>query len=133
MFTKLKFSRRQIKNYFASASRDMKIAWASAVPEVIFKFSYDSLIKLAIAVCAGNGLRVKSRAGHHAGLLRKLSEFLNDQDIEVVGNKMRRQRNLDLYGGGILISKKEASEYREWLKNIFIKVEDNLNKNSKLF
>ena len=133
MFETFKFSDNQIKKYFSSARQDFKIAGDSSVPEVIFKFCYDSLLKIAIAMCAKNGLRVKSRAGHHAELLEKLTEFLGDQDIFAVGNEMRKKRNFDLYAGGILISKKEALEYREWLRGIFIKIEDNLNINLKLF
>jgi len=123
MFEKFNFSPRQINNYFNAASRDLKIASDSVIPEVIFKFSYDGLIKLAVAVCAKNGLRVKARAGHHIELLEKLSKFIGSKDVESVGNEMRRKRNLDLYGGGVLISEKEAREYIKWLKEIFIKAE----------
>lgn len=123
MFEKFNFTLRQIDNYYKAASRDFKIASSSLIPEVIFKFSYDSLIKLAIAVCAKNGLRVKARAGHHIELLKKLAEFMDDKSVFKVGDKMRRKRNLDLYGGGILMSAKEAEEYRNWLKTIFVKAE----------
>jgi len=133
MFEEFNFSARQINNYFSAASRDFKIAGDSSVPEIIFRFSYDALIKLAISVCAKNGLKVKSRAGHHIELLKKLSEFIDDKEIKTIGNKMRRKRNLDLYGGGILMSEKEAGEYREWLKAIFIKAEAYLSVNLKLF
>lgn len=126
MFEKFIFSSRQVKNYFKSAGNDLRIASESAIPEIIFKFAYDSLIKLAIAGCAKNGLRVKSRAGHHIELLQKLSEFIESKDVEKVGNQMRRKRNLDLYGGGILISEKEAAEYKDWLKVIFKKTEENI-------
>ncbi|MCK4553450.1 hypothetical protein KAU19_00615 [Candidatus Parcubacteria bacterium] len=86
-----------MKNYYNSAIRDLKIALASNVPEVIFKFCYDSLIKLAIVVCARNNLRVKSRQGHHIELLKKLSEILGNEDINIIGNEMRSKRNFDLY------------------------------------
>ncbi len=121
MFEKFKFSQKQVNNYFRSAARDFKIASVSEIPEVIFKFSYDALIKVAIAVCAKNNLRVKARQGHHIELLQKIAEFLKDTDIDAIGNRMRKKRNTDLYDGGILISKKEAEGYRDWLKEIFIK------------
>ncbi|MDO8592247.1 MAG: hypothetical protein Q7R92_00570 [bacterium] len=133
MFEEFNFSARQINNYFNAASRDFKIAADAAVPEVIFKFSYDALIKLAITVCAKNGLRIKARAGHHIELLKKLSEIIGDSEVETVGNIMRGKRNYDLYGGGVLISEKEAEGYRDWLKNIFIKAEDYLDENLRLF
>jgi len=123
MFEKFIFSQRQINNYFKSAGKGLKIASDSAVPEVVFMFVYDSLIKIAIAVCAKNGLRVKSRAGHHIELLEKLAEFMDDKSIEKIGNQMRRKRNLDLYGGGVIISGKEAAEYKNWLKTVFSKAE----------
>jgi hypothetical protein len=123
MFEKFNFSQRQIKKYYRSAIRDLKIAINSRIPEVIFRFSYDALIKLAITICAKNNLRVKARKGHHIELIRKLSFFLKDLEIEVLANDMRAKRNMDLYEGGILISDKEAKEYLEWVKKIFQKAE----------
>jgi len=123
MFEKFNFSQKQIKRYYQSALRDLKIALNSKVPEVIFRFSYDALIKLAIAVCAKNNLRVKARKGHHIKLIEKLTLYLKDPEIEVLANEMRSKRNRDLYEGGILISEKEAKEYLEWVKKIFQKAE----------
>jgi hypothetical protein len=89
---------------------------------VMFRFSYDGLIKLAIAVCAANGLRAKSTAGHHYDLIEKLSVYLNDVNIKVIGNRMRDKRNRDLYDGGIVISEKDANEYLTWIINISVVV-----------
>ena len=133
MFEKQKFTDRQIKQYFNSALRDFKIANNSEVPEVIFKFSYDSLLKIAITICAKNSLRAKSRAGHHIELLRKLAEYLGDKDIVIVGNEMRKKRNFDLYSGGVLISEKEALDYKRQLKKVVTQAEKYLSTNQKLF
>jgi len=133
MFKKQEFTDRQIENYFKSAFRDYKIARDSDTPEIVFKFSYDSLLKIAIAICAKNNLRVKSRVGHHIDLVKKLSEYLEDDDIYIVGNEMRKKRNFDLYSGGVLITKKEALSYKEWLKKIVLQAEEYLNKEQKLF
>jgi len=38
-----------------------------------------------------------------------------------MGNEMRKKRNFDLYSGGVLVSKKEALNYKEWLKKLFRK------------
>lgn len=133
MFREQEFTDRQIENYFKSAIKDYKIVHDSDIPEIVFKFSYDSLLKIAIAVCAKNNLRVKSRIGHHIDLVKKLSEYLGDEDIFTVGNEMRKKRNFDLYGGGVLITKKEASNYKEWLKKIILQAEEYLNKEQKLF
>lgn len=133
MFEKFRFSQKQIDIYFRSATRDFKIASNSVIPEVVFKFCYDALIKLAIAICAKNNLRIKARQGHHIELLGKLAVFLEDKDIEIIGNKMRSKRNLDLYGGGVFISNKEAEEYRNWLKKLFKQTDAYLNKEKRLF
>ena len=123
MFEHFKFSRKQIERYRQSAKRDLKIASDSNVPEVSFRFSYDALLKLSIALCAEKGLRVKSKRGHHIELIRKLAFFLNDAEIEILANEMRAKRNWDLYGGGALISAKEARSYVKWTKHIFQKAE----------
>lgn len=132
MFEKFQFSERQIKNYHRSAARDFKIARDSDIPEVVFKFCYDVLIKTAIAVSAKNGLRVKARQGHHIELLRKLSECLKNPDIEAIGNEMRSKRNLDLYGGGTLITEKETGEYKAWITQVFVQAEKYLYGREKL-
>ncbi|MDI6777742.1 MAG: hypothetical protein QMD77_00965 [Patescibacteria group bacterium] len=123
MFEKFRFSRKQIERYHKSAKRDMKIAAEAGVPEVRFRFCYDALLKLAMAVCAENGLRVKSRRGHHIELIKKLAFFLKDSEIEILADEMRSKRNWDLYGGGIVISQKEAKGYLDWTKKVFLKAE----------
>ncbi len=133
MFEKQIFTNRQIEKYFNSALRDFKIAINSDVPEIIFKFCYDSLLKIAITICAKNNLRIKSRAGHHIKLLKKLSEYLNNEDIFIMSDGMRKKRNFDLYSGGVLISEKEALDYRKRLKKIVAQAEDYLSANQKLF
>ena len=123
MFEHFKFTRQQVEKYYKSAVRDFKIAAASGITEVAFRFCYDALLKLAIAVCAKKGLRVKSRRGHHVELINKLAFFLKDNEIELLANEMRSKRNWDLYGGGVIISQKEASEYLKWTKSIFQKTD----------
>jgi len=41
---------------------------------------------------------------------------------------MRTKRNWNLYGGGILISAKEAKDYLKWTRAIFQKVENYFQK-----
>lgn len=133
MFEKFNFTSRQIKNYYNSALRDYKISLESEIPEVIFRFCYDSLLKFAIALCAQNGLRVKAHKGHHVELLKKMSDILKDEDVLLWGSEMRSKRNLDLYGGGVLISHKDAKEYLIWMKQVLDKVEIYFAKTDKLF
>jgi len=127
MFEKFHFSRKQIEKYHSSAKRDLKIASEASVSEVRFRFCYDALLKLAITVCAENGLRVKSRRGHHIELIKKLAFFLNDSEVEILADEMRSKRNWDLYGGGIIISSKEADAYLSWVKKIFHRAESLVN------
>jgi hypothetical protein len=133
MFEKFNFTANQMAKYFSSAKRDLKIAKDSIITEVAFRFAYDSLLKLAITVCAKNNLRVKARQGHHAELIAKLAELLNDNDIEVIANEMRSKRNWDLYGGGAIITDKETKEYLQWIADIFSKADDVLNHNKLKF
>jgi hypothetical protein len=123
MFEKFNFSEKQIERYYKSAKKDIKIAGSYSDPEVSFRFSYDSLLKLAIAVCAKNGMRVKSKRGHHRELIGKLASFLDDNEINIIANEMRGKRNRELYDGGILISLKESKSYLKWTKNVFNKAE----------
>ncbi|MBI4812700.1 hypothetical protein HY798_04705 [Candidatus Falkowbacteria bacterium] len=120
-FVKFYFTQRQINNYYKTAIKNFKIAVKYEEPEIIFHFCYEALLKLAIAVCADNGLRVKSRAGHHIELIKKLSDYLEDNNIEKTGDRMRKKRNKDMYGGGVIITLKEAKDYLEWLKGVFEK------------
>ncbi|MCK4891053.1 MAG: hypothetical protein KAS78_00140 [Candidatus Pacebacteria bacterium] len=121
------------RNISATALRDFKIADSSEVSEVTFRFCYDSLLKVAITICAKNNLRVKSRAGHHIKLLKKLSEYFDDEDILIISNEMRKKRNFDLYSGGILISEKEILDYKRLLEKIITQAEEYLNIDQKLF
>jgi len=123
-FQKQKFIDKQISQYFASARRDMEIAESAGIAEVRFKFAYDALIKIGIAVIAEKGYKVRSQPGHHVKILEKMSEILNDENISVLGNKMRQDRNRDFYEGGTIITKKEANEYLEFLKGIFNEVQN---------
>jgi hypothetical protein len=132
MFEKFIFSEKQILKYYKSALRDLNIARNAHETEVRFRFCYDALLKLAITAAAKNNMRVKARQGHHVVLIDKLSDILKIRDIHVIGQEMREKRNWDLYGGGVIISQKEAKEYLEWTENIFRKGEKHLHGHSRL-
>lgn len=118
MFEDFKFSSKQIQRYYDSAIKDYKITLKYKEPDIVFVFSYNSLIKLAITVCAKNNLRVKSKKGHHVELIKKMAYFLKNQDIEIISNEMRQKRNLNLYGGIAIITEKESKMYLEFLKKV---------------
>jgi hypothetical protein len=120
-FQKLAFKEEQIDQFLKSGLHDLKIAEESDISDVIFKFSYDALIKLGIALIAKKGHKVRSTAGHHVKILEKLSQLLKDEDILVLGNKMRQERNVNLYDGGFFVGEKDSLEYLEFVKSTFKK------------
>jgi len=125
-FQKIEFSKKEIEQFIVSAKRDLKIALDSDILEVVFKFSYDALIKIGIILIAGEGYKIRSQAGHHIKILEKLSQILNDEDVMVFGNKMRQDRNLGLYGGGHFISEKDSLEYIKFVKSVFEKAKEKM-------
>ncbi|MBI5078808.1 hypothetical protein HZB08_02175 [Candidatus Saganbacteria bacterium] len=112
----MKFTSDRIAQFIASAGRDFAIAAGSEVPEVVFKFAYDALIKIGIAMIAIRGYKVRSRVGHHVRIIEKMAEMLDDPDVVVMGNKMRQDRNLDLYGGGGCVSEKDSQASLAFVK-----------------
>lgn len=118
-FQKIPFNQEQITQFLKSAFHDLKIAQDSTVSDVIFKFSYDALIKSGIALIAENGYKVRSTAGHHIKILEKLSQLFQNEDILIFGNKMRQERNANLYDGGFFVGKKDSLEYLKFVKGVF--------------
>ncbi|MBU4204559.1 hypothetical protein KKE19_04040 [Patescibacteria group bacterium] len=132
-FEKRKIDKKAIDKYFNGAIRDFKIAADNHHPEVIFKFSYDSLIKTGLALVSSYGYRTKSRQGHHIKILEKLSQILDNKSIKIMGEAMRKKRNLDLYDGGTIISNKEAEEYLDFIRDVIKDAEKFLKSQKSLF
>ena len=132
MFESFSFTDEQIKQYLRSAQRDLEIAKQTDIAEVIFSFSYNALIKLAITLAALEKLRVKSRTGHHAALIQKLSDTLQDKTIAVMGNQMRMRRNKDIYDGGIFIEREESKQWCDWVQDVMLKTTDFLSTHQNL-
>lgn len=120
-FVKMDFSDEQIGKYFKSAEHNLRIAESVVIPDVVFKFSYDALIKIGITLIASEGLKIKSRMGHHIKILEVIGFILVDKEVEAIGNVMRKKRNLDLDGDGVIVSDKEAKAYLEFVKKVFAK------------
>ena len=112
-FKKQKYSREQIINLFSNSERDLSVANKYNDPVVIFKFTYDAVLKASIALFAFYGYRIRPIKGHHIEIFLQLKGILSKSYSTTVDafEDMRRQRNKDLYFGGIPISKTEASEY----------------------
>ncbi|MEW6169958.1 MAG: hypothetical protein AB1472_00110 [Candidatus Omnitrophota bacterium] len=64
---------------------------------------------------------MRSATGHHIKILEKLSQILKEEDIIVLGNKMRQERNINLYDGGFVVGEKDIREYLIFVKSIFKK------------
>jgi len=126
MFVKFKFSKQQIDKYFKAAERDLSLA-DNKETEIKFQFTYNCLLKLTQAVCAHQGLRVKSSSGHHIALLDKCAELLKDKKISAVGQAMRDKRNRDLYDGGMFITLKESETYYKFVKELILRVKKYLS------
>jgi hypothetical protein len=118
-FQKFKFSAEEISKRFESARHDLEIAEKDAFSEVRFTYAFQAMIKIGIALLAQEGSKVRSIPGHHVKILERMSEILKDPDILVFGNRMRMKRNQDLYGGGELITEKEAADYLVFVQKVF--------------
>lgn len=118
-FKKMDFSQNQIEEYFNSAIKDMKIAEKYDDPEVRFEFVFKSLIKFGITLIASCGYKVNSRKGHHQKILEKMSEILDNNDILVSSEVIRKTRNTEFYDGGTIITEKQSKEYLSFLKEVY--------------
>lgn len=122
-FQKITFSQEQIRQFVDSASKDIKIASDSDVPEVVFKFSYDAF-KIGLAAIADRGYKVRSQAGPHIKIIEKLSQIIEDEDVIILGNRMRQERNADLYLGGSDISEKESQAYLDFVQKVVFRIQN---------
>jgi len=122
-FLKFNFSPMQINRYLNNALKDLKIAKESKQPEVKFTYSYNALIKGGITLLAKTAkVKARSVSGHHVKIIEKMSDILNDESVQSIGNTMRIKRNSDLYNGGIFISKKEAKDFCEFVGKVLFRI-----------
>jgi len=121
-FIKQKFGPSELAKHKKSARRDLDIAKSSQEPEVMFHFAYMALIKIGIYCLAKTGYRVKAHAGHHQKIIEYLSHLLNLEDVLIIGDKMRKDRNLDLYSADTVYSTDELTEYLEFIERIYKQV-----------
>lgn len=126
MFEQFDYSSEQIRKYYDAAAKDLRLAELANAPELVFYACYNVMIKTAMAVCAKNNLRVKSRTGHHIELIDKLVEYLEYSEIKDVADKMRSKRNRDLYDGGTVTSEKEAEFYLSLCQELVAKADSYL-------
>jgi len=121
-FQKMHFTPEQIRQFLQSAEHNLMIAKESKIPDVVFKFSYDALIISGIVLIALQNRRVRSNTGHHIKIIEKTSQILEDESVFILGNKMRKERNHNLYDGITFVSEKESKEYLKFVEKIYKKV-----------
>lgn len=126
-FEPFRFTKEQVKQNLDNAFRDLGIAKKDEITEVRFNYAYTALIKGGIALLSSYQRRVKSVPGHHIKIIRKISEILEDETIDTMGNLMRSKRNTDFYSGGIDITEKEAKEFLEFSVKTLDKIRELLN------
>lgn len=78
-----------------------------------------TLIKIGIYLIAKEGYRIRSRPGHHQMIIEELSEILKNEDVILIGDKMRRSRNMDFYSADGMITETEASKDLEFVEKIY--------------
>jgi len=115
LFQKKDFTKNDLDKLLANSSRDLHIAKKSRIPEVIFKFSYDAFLKACITIIAFQGYRAMSKRGHHKAIISATKIVLGKQFRDMLDycDTMRRRRNIDLYGGGVLVSLSESKQFLE--------------------
>lgn len=121
-FQKMQFTPEQIRQFLESADHDLAIARESKISDVVLIFSYNALIKIGIALIAQNNYRVRSNSGHHIKIIDKMSQILKDETIPLLGNKMRRERNQNLYDCIAFVSDRTNKEYLIFVEKVFKKV-----------
>lgn len=120
-FVPQKFSLEDLERFKASARRDLEIARTSGHAEVKFHFTYMALVKAGIFCAAQEGVRVKSKPGHHQKILETLAMVAGNEDVLVMGDKMRRDRNADLYDSTGRYNDAEIEQYFSFVSNLLEK------------
>ncbi len=118
-FSKQTFSSEELKKLLQSVEKHLSISKKNNEPEVKFHFTYMTLIKIGIYLIAKKGYRIKSRPGHHKLLIENLSSILKNEDIMLIGDKMRRRRNMDFYSADGMITETEANADFEFVEKIY--------------
>ncbi|HPN88233.1 MAG TPA: hypothetical protein PLH56_02735 [Candidatus Omnitrophota bacterium] len=116
-FIKQVFSQGELLKYKKAAERDLVIAESSEEKEVVFHFTYMAFIKMGIYYIAKEGYRVKSSLGHHQKIIEALSQILDSKDVLIIGDSMRKARNLDFYSATTFTVTNEVKEYLVFVKN----------------
>lgn len=123
-FKKFSFTHKQVERNLENAFKDLNIAKEVNISDVRFNYTYTALIKAGIALLSYSQMKIKSVPGHHVKIIYQLSELLNNESINDVGNFMRSKRNTGFYEGGSEISLKECKEYLAFTEKVLIEVKE---------
>ncbi|MFA5271438.1 MAG: hypothetical protein WC412_03735 [Candidatus Omnitrophota bacterium] len=123
-FVKQNFRPEELSKYKQSAKHNLGIAKTNEEPEVVFHFTYMALIKIGIYCLAKDGYRAKSRPGHHQKIIEYLSQVFGSEDIGIIGDKMRKDRNLEMYCAETLYSQEEIKEYLKFVEGLYKQIKD---------
>ena len=118
-FSKQAFTAEELEKLRKSAEKYLVISKKNREPEVKFHFTYMALIKIGIYLIAEKGYRAKSRPGHHQMIIEELSGILKNEDVMLIGDKMRRNRNMDFYSADGMITETEADKDCEFVEKIY--------------
>lgn len=121
-FIRFSFDKEQIKKHFENSLKDLEIARTDKILDVKFNYAYSALLKSGIALLSQYQVKIKSVPGHHAKIIEKMAEALNNDTIAEMGNAMRSKRNIGMYSGGIEITEKECQEYVDFVKKVVSQV-----------
>lgn len=117
-FSTQAFTADELEKLRKSAEKYLAISKKNREAEVKFHFTYMTLIKIGIYLIAKEGYRVKSRPGHHQMIIERLAELLKNEDVMLIGDKMRRSRNMDFYSADGMITETEAEKDFEFVEKI---------------
>ncbi len=121
-FREFSFTEEQCLKNLKNSQKDIEISQKDKFLDVRFNYAYSALIKCGIALLSFYSQKVRSVPGHHIKIIEKMAEILNDERISIIGNLMRTKRNIDLYSGGVEVTKKECADYTLLVQDVFRKV-----------
>jgi len=123
-FAPFAFNEDQIERNLNNAFRDIDIARRDTILEVKFNYTYTAFLKLGIALISFYQRRIRSAPGHHAKVIEKMAEILQDEMVFDIGNVMRSKRNKDMYAGGVEITEKECKGFLAFVEGIAARVKN---------
>ena len=118
-FQQFHYTEAQIAQFFANAQKDFRLATEVGEPNIATRLYYDAVIKIGIAHIARSGYKIRSIQGHHIKILEALENITQLEDECAYMNRVRRDRNKDLYEGGVSFTQSHAENLGRVVSKIF--------------